>query len=79
MCCRSQDLEGYVRAFERAGVDAIHFDVMDGHYVPNVMLLELLGTRMGIDDIDDIDVTELTMMGKRGIVYLNDLQARLCK
>jgi len=43
------------------------------------MLLELLGARMGIDDIDDIDVTELTMMGKRGIVCLNDLQASLCK
>lgn len=43
------------------------------------MLLELLGTRMGIDDIDEIDVTELMKMGKRGIVCLNDLQASLCR
>jgi len=43
------------------------------------MLLELLGVRMGIDDIKEIDTTELVEMSKRGIVCLNDLQASLRK
>ena len=38
MCCKPWDLEAYVRAFEETGVAGIHFDVMDGHYVPNIML-----------------------------------------
>ncbi|OFK23459.1 ribulose-phosphate 3-epimerase [Olsenella sp. HMSC062G07] len=38
MCCKPWDFEAYVHAFEKTGVAGIHFDVMDGHYVPNIML-----------------------------------------
>lgn len=38
MCSTPSDVEAYIREFEKVGIDTIHFDVMDGHYVPNVML-----------------------------------------
>lgn len=38
MCSTPSNMEGYIREFEKCGIDAIHFDVMDGHFVPNVML-----------------------------------------
>ena len=38
MCSTPSNMETYIRAFEKFGIDTIHFDVMDGHFVPNVML-----------------------------------------
>ena len=52
MCCKPWELREYIAEFEKNGIDGIHFDVMDGHYVPNIML--------GKDDFDAIrSITDL--------------------
>lgn len=38
MCSSTHDVEAFVKAFEQKNVANIHFDVMDGHYVNNIML-----------------------------------------
>lgn len=38
MCCDFSEYASFIKAFETKGVKNIHFDVMDGHYVNNVML-----------------------------------------
>jgi ribulose-phosphate 3-epimerase len=38
MCARLGHLEAEVERLERAGVGSMHFDVMDGHFVPNLGL-----------------------------------------
>lgn len=38
MCSTPGNMEAYIRKFEQVGMQLLHFDVMDGHYVPNVML-----------------------------------------
>ncbi len=38
MVCKITELEDYIGVFEDFGIDSIHFDVMDGHFVNNIML-----------------------------------------
>jgi len=38
MCCKFWEIKDFIRAFEECGINMIHFDVMDGHYVNNIML-----------------------------------------
>lgn len=38
MVSKTEHIKGFVEAFEKKRVENIHFDVMDGHYVENIML-----------------------------------------
>lgn len=38
MCLSPRDLETALRLFEKNGIPALHVDVMDGHFVPNLQL-----------------------------------------
>lgn len=38
MCCKVEEYKPYMELFEEVGLDSIHFDIMDGTYVKNVML-----------------------------------------
>ena len=38
MCSKPWDVLAYVRQFESCGIELIHYDVMDGNFVPNIML-----------------------------------------
>lgn len=38
MCCKVEEYKPYIELFEKVSLDSIHFDIMDGHYVKNVML-----------------------------------------
>lgn len=42
MCANLGRLEEEVRILEETGIDLIHFDVMDGHFVPNLALSPLI-------------------------------------
>ena len=36
MCSAPWDVKTYVKKFEETGIPIIHYDVMDGNYVPNI-------------------------------------------
>lgn len=38
MCCKIEEYKPYIELFEKVNLDSIHFDIMDGTYVKNVML-----------------------------------------
>lgn len=38
MCSKPWDVKIYVKKFEETGIPLIHYDVMDGNYVPNISI-----------------------------------------
>ena len=71
MVCKTQEVLDFIKAFEKAGVDSIHFDVMDGHFVYNIML----GTNFYRDlkELTDIpiEIHFMTYNPEKFLTYFN--------
>ncbi len=78
MCCKSWDIKKYVKEFEKANINAIHFDVMDGHYVPNITLGSALFNDIRSITSIPIDVHLMCKNPKRFINYFNFKEGDMC-
>ncbi len=79
MCSKLWEIEAHIRLFEEVGLDSIHFDVMDGHYVKNIML----GTNYysGIKELTrlPVDLHLMCMEPERYIEYFKPQEGdRVC-
>lgn len=73
MCADLLNMEDQVRVFEQAGVDYLHIDIMDAHFVPNLTFgPDFVNRLRGITDIP-FDI-HLLMSHPRVIVRSLDLR-----
>lgn len=71
MCAKATELEDYIRLFEKTNMRAIHFDVMDGHFVPNITLGTCeFNTVRSLTDLP-IDIHLMTLQPEKFVEYFN--------
>ena len=71
MCADLLNMEKSIRDLERAGVDFLHVDIMDGSFVPNITLgFDLINALKKITDIP-LDVHMMVNEPGRFIEGLN--------
>lgn len=71
MVCKTRELADYIREFEDVGLDSIHFDVMDGHFVDNIMLgTNLYNDVKSMTDIP-VDIHLMTYAPEKFVDYFD--------
>ena len=79
MCADLCNMEDELRKLESIGVDLLHFDLMDSHFVPNMplglVLLEQLRSKKG--NLGAVDDSHFLMRTMLELPDLNHLQQEL--
>lgn len=74
-CANYRNLEKDIREIEQAGVDYIHFDIMDGHFVPNFCLnLDILKM---VKDVTSLPI-DVHLMVDNPEMYISDFAKEGC-